>query len=447
MSKDDKKIKRTHVGTQSVSLPLINPNAAGIDIGASLHVVAVPPGRDEVSVRRFGAFTSDLQAIVSWLKDCRIETVAMESTGIYWKNLYAMLVHYGFEVYLVNAKHTRNITGKKDDENDAQWIQRLHSCGLLNTCFLPDEHTDMLRTLVRHRRSLTHDSTRYIHRMQKALESMNIKIHTVINDITGKTGIAILKAIIAGERNATSFISLVDPRIKAHRQDIVSSLEGNWRPEHLFLLKQCYNLYQSIQTQIEICEREIELMLKTMVGDYSIENEKSSKRKTKNQPLFNTREYLKKIHQVDVIDIYGISETSALEILSETGKNLSKWPNDKKFASWLNLCPNNKVSGGKLISSLLMKKKPNAASQAFRMAANSQLRAKNWLGDYFRRMKSKGGQKYAIVATARKIAIIYYKMVRYKEPFKPLDQSDYYEKYKQNKIARLEKALQQLKAA
>ncbi len=314
---------------------------------------------------------------------------------------------------------------------------------------MPDEHTDMLRTLVRHRRSLTQDSTRYIHRIQKALEAMNIKIHTVINDITGKTGIAILKAIIGGERSAANFMSFVDPRIKAHREDILSSLEGNWRSEHLFLLKQCYNLYQSIQSQIEICEREIELMLKTMVGDMSTiqPSNGSTKRKTKNQPVFNTREYLKKIHQVDVIDIYGISETSALEILSETGTDLSKWPHENKFVSWLNLCPNTKISGGKVISSLLMKKKPNAASQAFRMAANSQWKAKNWLGDYFRRMKAKGGQKYAIVATARKIAIIYYKMVMYKEPFKPLDQSDYYQRYKQNKIARLEKALKQLKQA
>lgn len=450
MSKDGEKIKKKRGGsTATVAMPLVNPNAAGIDIGDSLHVVAVPAGRDEVNVKRFGAFTADLESIVVWLKHCEIETVAMESTGIYWKNLYAMLVHHGFEVYLVNAKHTRNITGRKDDENDAQWIQKLHSCGLLKTCFLPDEHTDMLRTLVRHRRSLTHDSTRYIHRMQKALESMNIKIHTVINDVTGKTGIAILKAIIGGERNPTSFLSLVDPRIKATKESILASLKGNWRAEHLFLLKQCYNLYQSIQTQIEICEKEIEMMLKTMLGNYSGEqiSEGSTKKKSKNQPLFNTREYLKKIHQVDVIDIYGISEISALEILSETGTDLSKWPTDKKFVSWLNLCPNNKISGGKVISSLLMKKKPNAASQAFRMAANSQLKSKNWLGDYFRRMKSKGGQKHAIVATARKIALIYYKMVRFKEQFTPLDRSEYYEKYRQAKIERLEKALRQLRQA
>ena len=446
MSKDEKKSKKK----SSVSMPLVNPNAAGIDIGDTFHCVAVPEGRDVVSVREFGAFTTDLESIVRWLKQCKIDTVAMESTGIYWKNLFAMLVRHGFEVYLVNAKHTRNITGKKDDESDAQWIQKLHSCDLLKTCFLPDEHTDMLRTLVRHRRSLTQDSARYVLRMQKALESMNIKIHTVINDITGKTGTAIIKAIIAGERNPNCFLSYVDPRIKADKQSILKSLEGNWRSEHLFLLQQCYNLYQHMQTQIELCEKQIENVLKLfMQNQTNVEQSVNSavKPKTKNQPKFNTRSYLKNIHQVDVIDIYGLSEISALEILSETGTDLTKWPNEKKFVKWLNLCPNNKITGGKLISSQLMKKKPNAAAQAFRMAANSLNRSKHWLGDYFRRMRAKGGQKYAIVATARKLAIIYYKMVRFKEPFTPFDMFEYNKKYRQAKIANLEKLLKKLKIA
>jgi transposase len=239
MSKDEKKTKKK----SKVSMALINPNAAGIDIGDAFHAVAVPPGRDVVSVRKFGAFTTDLESIVQWLKQCEVDTVAMESTGIYWKNLFAMLVHHGFEVYLVNAKHTRNITGKKDDESDAQWIQKLHSCGLLKSCFLPDEHTEMLRTLVRHRRSLTQDSTRYVLRMQKALESMNIKIHTVINDITGKTGTAIIKAIIAGERNPNCFLSYVDRRIKADKTSILKSIGG----------QNIYSYYSSAIISISIC--------------------------------------------------------------------------------------------------------------------------------------------------------------------------------------------------
>lgn len=448
MGKDEKKPKTKAQG--SVSMMMVNPDAAGIDIGSRLHAVAVPAGRDEVSVREFGAFTEDLQAIAQWLKQCRVNTVAMESTGIYWKNLFSVLIQHGFEVYLVNAKHTRNITGKKEDESDAQWIQKLHSCGLLNSCFLPDDEIETLRTLVRHRRSLTHDSSRYVLRMQKALESMNIKIHTVLNDITGKTGTAIVKAIIGGERDPKKFISLVDTRVRASHDEILKSLEGNWRAEHLFLLKQCYNLYQQMQTQIELCEKEIEKLLQSMVTRHEdnsvmIDEVETPKKKTKNQPRFNTAGFLKKIHHIDVTKIFGVSEIVGLEILSETGTDLSKWGNEKKFVSWLNLCPNNKISGGKLISSSLLKKKPNAATQAFRMAANAVNKSKNWLGDYFRRMKSKGGHKYAIVATARKIAIIYYKMVRYQLPFTPPDLSEYQEKYKKAKIAYFERALFKLK--
>ena len=261
MSKGAKKSKKG-----SVSMPLVHLDAAGIDIGDSLHVVAVPSDRDPVNVRRFGGFTEDLERIANWLQECRIDTVAMESTGVYWKNLFAVLIERGIDVYLVNAKHTRNITGKKDDESDAEWIQRLHSCGLLKSSFLPDDRTETLRTLVRHRRSLTQDSSRYVLRMQKALELMNIKIHTVINDITGKTGISILKAIIGGERNAQNFLPLIDGRIKAKPESILKSLQGHWREEHLFLLKQCYNLYQHMQLQIEVCDREIEKVLQLMAN-------------------------------------------------------------------------------------------------------------------------------------------------------------------------------------
>lgn len=454
MSKDAKKSKTK--ARKNVSMPLVNPNAAGIDIGDMIHLVAVPEGRDEVSVREFGAFTTDLQAIVTWLKECEVDTVAMESTGIYWKNLFSMLVQNGFEVYLVNAKHTRNITGKKDDESDAQWIQKLHSCGLLKSCFLPDDHIEALRTLVRHRRSLTHDSTRYVLRMQKALELMNIKIHAVLNDITGKTGTAIVKAIIGGEREPKNFLPLVDGRVKASRDEILKSLQGNWRNEHLFLLKQCYNLYQHMQTQVELCEQQIEQALQLVAKSHQ-KNEPNpqptssvpskKKKKTKNQPRFDTSGYLKQIHNIDVTEIFGVSEIVALEILAETGTDLSKWSNEKKFASWLNLCPNNKISGGKLISSSLLKKKPNAATQAFRMAANALQSSKNWLGDYFRRMRSKGGHKFAIVATARKLAIIYYKMVRFNQPFTPFDRDKYQARYRQARIAYLERTLFKLKQA
>lgn len=447
-----------------VSMPLVNPNAAGIDVGDTLFSVAVPEGSDTVVVKEFGAFTCDLKAISEWLQQCGIKTIAMESTGVYWKQLFTVLIRDGFEVYLVNAKSTRNITGRKDDENDAMWIQRLHSCGLLTSCFLPDEHTETLRTLVRFRKSLVQDSSRYILRMQKSLELMNIKVHTVISDIVGKTGTAIIEAIIEGERKPEKFMPYVDKRIKADKQTLIKSLEGNWRSEHLTTLKLSYEMYKIFQMKIEECEKEIEKTLQeydvykddkdnkddihqTEVTQQDSSEKKKKTPKTKNSTSIDVNTCLKKIHGIDVMEIYGISGIGGLEILSETGTDLSKWDTENKWVSWLNLCPNNKITGGKLISSMRLKKKPNPAAQAFRAAANSLSRSDHWLGDYFRRMRSKGGTKYAIVATARKLAIIYYRMVRYKESFNPVELKQYQEKYKAAKISYLKRKLDQLTKA
>jgi hypothetical protein len=265
----------------------------------------------------------------------------------------------------------------------------------------------------------------------------------------GKTGTAIIEAIIAGERKPENFLPMVDRRIQADEQTILKSLEGNWRKEHLTTLKLSYEMYKIFQQKIIECENEIEQALQDYVAsknDGLIEPIERSKKKTKNQPIFDTKAFLKILHGVDVTEIFGISEMGALEILSETGTDLSKWPKEDCFVAWLNLCPNNKISGGKLISSTRLKKKPNAASQAFRIAANSLQRSNNWLGDYFRRMKSKGGNKYAILATARKLAIIYYKMVRYKKEFIPFDLGEYKEKCRSAKIEYLERKLAQLKS-
>jgi transposase len=442
---------------QVVEMTVMNPNAAGIDVGSTIHVVAVPPGRDEPRVRTFGTMTCDLQAIVTYLKKCLIDSVAMESTGVYWKALFAVLIQNGFEVLLVNATQVRNVNGRKNDEDDAMWIQKLHSCGLLKSSYLPNDEQAALRTLVRFRKTLTEDYTRCVLRMQKSLELMNIKICTVINDITGKTGTSIIEAILDGERNPKNFLPFVDVRIKAKHDTIAKSLEGNWREEHLFTLRSSYELFKFYKERIVKCDEQIEQQLqnyeayqnegvfeppKKSEGDNKI---RGVKKKNKNSPSINIRKYLQNIHGVDVIEIYGISDMSGLQILGETGTDLSKWENEKHFTSWLNLSPNIKKTGGKIVSSKLMKKKPNLASQAFRHAANSVQKSNHWLGDYFRRMKSKGGNKYAIVATAHKIATIYYKIVRYKEVFKPVDLKEYQEKYKKAKIAYLERKLEQLK--
>lgn len=445
-----KKTKSNPTKEAGLEFTVVNPHAAGIDIAAKMHAVAVPPGRDSEQVRMFGAFTSDLQEIASWLKKCEVTTVAMESTGVYWKPLFTVLVEQGFEVYLVNARQVKSITGRKTDMDDARWIQKLHSCGLLNTSFLPDNETESLRTLVRFRRTLMQDSTRYVLRMEKSLELMNIKIHSTINDLMGKTGKAIVEAIIEGERNAVNFMQYVDPRIKASRSELIESLQGNWRSEHLFTLRHCYELYHYLQKKIANCDQEIELLLQHMSAlqqHGEIETiPLSTKRKTKNQPAFNVKGYLHKVHGIDVTAIYGMSEVTSLEVLSETGIDLSKWESEKHFVSWLNLCPNNKITGGKLISSKILKKKSNPAAQAFRAAANSLKTSENWLGDYFRRKKSKGGHKYAIVATARKLAVIYYLMVRNKHEFNPIDLNEYRSKYKESRINYLEKQLAKLKS-
>src|ERR1700733_7423620 len=444
--------KEKNKAPKHVSLPVINPNAAGIDIGSRLMAVAVPAGRDKACVKEFGSFTCDLHDIAKWLKQCKIETVAMECTGVYWKNLFLVLTEYGFDVCLANARHTRNVSGKKTDESDAQWIQRLHSCGLLSSSFLPDDLTTTLRSLVRHRRSLSQDSSRYILRMKKALELMNIKFHSLDRSITGKTGTAIVEAIIGGERAPEKLLAHVDYRVKASKEDLLKSMQGNWRADQLFLLAQCYKMHQFVEEQIRVCESQIEIALQTMEAaknDGVIEetNLVELKAKNKKQPQFNTRSYLQKIHSVDVLAIYGISDVAGIEILAETGTDLSKWPTQQHFVSWLNLCPNNKISGGKLISSSLLKKKPNGATQAFKYAANGLQRSTHWLGDYFRRMKAKGGNKYAIVATARKLAIIYYKMVRYQQNFTPFNNEEYKSRFQRAKIAYLERTLVKLKAS
>lgn len=442
------------------SLSIIHANAAGIDIGQTIHAVAVPPGsvsENEEPVRIFGAMSCDLHAIAAWLKQCHVDTVAMESTGVYWKPLFSLLTREGFEVYLVNARNVKNVSGRKTDESDAAWLQKLHSCGLLSSSYLPSDEQEALRTLVRFRKTLLSDSSRCVLRMQKSLELMNIKLHTVISDIVGQTGSAIVEAILAGERHAEAFLPLVSKRIKADSETIVKSLQGTWRDEHIFTLAESYHLYRCYKERIAVCDTQIEQQLQSYealrndgvveTGPKDTAARQNKKTKYKNHPRFNTRGYLHRILGVDVLAIYGLSDGGGLQILGETGTDMSKWPTEKHFVSWLNLCPNNKISGGRLISSRVMKGCPSIAGQAFRAAANSVQKSDHWLGDYFRRMKAKGGNKYAIVATANKIATIYYKMVRNQTEFNPPELKEYREQRRTHKIKYLERKLQQLKAA
>lgn len=445
---DKSKKKSTRIERFAV----VNENAAGIDVSAKEHVVAVSPSLCHENVRAFGTFTCDLFEIIGWLESHSIKTVAMESTGVYWVQLFLLLQEHGFEVCLVNAKHVKNVTGRKTDECDAAWIQKLHSCGLLSPSFQPDESIRAMRSTMRHRKGLTRDATTYLNRMQKALELMNIKIHTVISDIAGKTGQEIIRAIIKGERDAEKLSELADRRIKASKEDIIKSLQGYYREENLFELKQCYEMYLMLQEKIRECDMVVKEQMEKIIAKKNegelpeIDLKTKRKRTGKNQPCFNATAYLTALYGINPTEILGISELSALQILSECGVDMDKWPSDKNFTSWLALVPNTKISGGKIISSKVPKKK-HTAGQVFRMAASTLYKSQTPLGDFYRRIKGRSGAGKAVVATARKIAVIYYHMVKNKRAFDPGELIESQRKHKEQKIKRLEKQLQRLRAA
>lgn len=424
---------------------LINPNAAGIDISAKEHYVAVPKDRAKNHIRCFKSFTRDLHHLVKWLKECEIETIAMESTGVYWYHLYTILIDYDFEVYLVNAHHVKNVPGRKSDVSDAQWLQQLHSFGLLRGCFQPDNLTRALRNYSRQRKNIIREMSRQTLRMQKALEQMNIKLNNVIRDINGKTGNAIITSILSGERDPAILAKYRDKRIKASYETLVKSLEGNWREEQLFNLKMAYELYCFLKEQLDQCDQECEKVIAKMKAPDITDKKIKKARSRKTQPAFNVGQQIYNALGVDVTKIYGVKGTVALTIFSETGSNLKeKFPTEKQFLSWLNVVPNNKISGGKVLSSRVKRKK-NRAGQAFRNAANTLWNAKNPLGDYLRRKKAKAGSNQAIVATARKLACIYYKMVTEKQEFSPEFLERKSKEYLQKKLKYLEKEFRKLK--
>lgn len=423
---------------------LVNLNAAGIDISSKEHVVAVPEDRSKKSVRTFPGFTRYLHQLARWLIECRIDTIAMESTGVYWYDLYTILLDYGFEVYLVNAYHVKNVPGRKSDVSDARWLQELHTFGLLRGSFQPDNLTRSLRNYVRQRKSIIRQMTRETQRMQKALEQMNIKLNNVIRDLNGKTGTKIITEIIKGERDPKILAQYRDWRIKASEETLIKSLEGNWREEQVFNLQLAYRHYLFLQDQLSQCDIESEKTIKLMSSTSS--TKKADKiQKSKNNPNFNVSQYLYQALGVEVTKIYGIKEITALTIFSETGIDLKeKFSTEKQFLSWLNVVPNNKITGGKVISSRVKRKKNNAG-QAFRDAASALWSAQNPIGDYLRRKKAKSGGKQAVVATARKIASIYYKMVTDKVEFDPKQITKYKKGYLMEKLKQLEKMKEKTK--
>ena len=445
----DQKTERKEKKRYKVGLPILNLHAAGIDIGDAKHDIAICNKKGEIITREYVSFTDDLESLVDWLKEEEITSVAMESTGVYWLCLYILLEEAGIEPYLVNARHVKNVTGRKKDDTDAIWIQKLHSCGLLQNSFQPDIDIRVLRTYVRQRKNLVAISSDSVRRMQKSLELMNIKLHVVISDILGKTGMAMVNAIIAGERKPENLLEFKDGRIKASDEEIKKSLKGIWKEEYLFMLEQAHKEYMFYQTQIGECDIKIENTLKEIAAkknDGEIFSFKKKSRNRKNELKFNARPLLNKVVGVDLCEVDGISEISAVEIISEIGTDMTKWINAKHFSAWLNLTPNTKITGGKIISSKMQKKK-NRAGQTLRMSCCSLSKSKAPIGDYARKMKSRVGKKGGVVATAHKLSRIIYTMIKEQKKFDRnliLTEQD---KWKEQKIKYLENKLEELKKA
>ena len=369
-----KRVDKTRDGQQSLpaGLSQVNLNAAGIDVGASSHFVAVPKDRWEPSVREFDAYTADLYRLADWLAECGINNVAMESTGVYWIPLFGVLEERGFEVMLVDPRRIKNVPGRKTDVLDCQWLQQLHTFGLLSGAFRPDGEVRRLRSYLRQRAMLVEYAAHHIRHMHKALTQMNVKVQHVIRDITGKTGLAIIEAIVSGERDPLNLARLRDPRIRADEATIARSLQGHWRDEHIFELTQALELYRVYQRKIAECDREIEAQLERFEdrGDGEPPGGKSHRVKSqKNAPDFDVRSHLYRMTGVDLTRIDGVDAHTALKVVSEIGLDMTRWPTAGHFASWLGLSPNNRVTGGRVISSRT-KPSANRAANALRLAAN-----------------------------------------------------------------------------
>ena len=416
----------------SKHLEQINLYAAGIDIGSESHYVAVPEGLDDEPVRCFSCNTGDLEKLADWLVQIGIQSVAMESTGIYWIPLFEILEERGLEVLLVNARHVKNVSGRKSDVLDCQWLQQLHTYGLLAGAFRPPEQVTALRAYMRQRGTLVRYAGSHIQHMQKALRQMNLLLDNVVTDITGKTGMTIIRTILKGERDPNKLAAYRDRRCKKTEQAIAQSLHGHYREEHLFALRQSVELYDTYHAKILACDEAIEQQLKRFDAQGDPEQLPAGKKKAANAPAFDVRGELYRMSGVDLTAIDGINDITALKVLAETGTDMSRWKSEKHFSSWLGLSPGNKISGGKILSS---KTKPttNRAAAALRMAAFTLSNSKSALGAYYRRMRSRQGAPKAITATAHKLARLIYSMLKHGTEY--VDQGqDYYEQQYQDRV-------------
>jgi len=435
--------KRRVRRVRAAQLEQLNLNAAGIDVGATEHWVAVPADRDAQPVQRFGAFTADLYALAEWLRQCQIETVVMESTGVYWIALFEVLEERGFDVKLVDAHQARQVPGRKTDVKDCQWLQELHTYGLLRGAFRPEDEVGVLRSYLRQRSMLVAMASRAVQHIQKALEQMNLKLTEVVSDITGKTGMTIIRAILAGERDPQRLATFRDRRCKHDHATIAKALTGHWRAEHLFALQQAVDQYDFLAQQLRACDGHIEECLQAFVPDVETDTPPSPPARTwrssRSNPLsFEVQAYLAAMTGVDLTQIDGIDSLTALKVISEIGLDMTRWPTSKHFAAWLGLCPGNKVSGGKRYR-IRSKPSANRAATALRLAAQGVANSHSALGAYYRRMRARLGAPKAITATAHKLARLVYSMLRYGTAYVDAGQQAYEQKYRDRMLTNLQR--------
>ena len=428
-------VMRGKSGAKPEVLSQLNLNAAGIDVGATSHFVAVPADRAEQPVQEFEAFTADLYRLADWLAECGVETVVMESTGVYWIPLFGVLEERGFQVMLVDPRRIKNVPGRKTDVLDCQWLQQLHTYGLLSGAFRPDGEVRRLRGYLRQRVMLVEYASHHIQHMQKALTQMNVKLQHVISDITGKTGMKIVEAIVGGERNPRKLAQLRDPRTRASEATIAKSLQGHWREEHIFALTQALEFYRTYQEKLAQCDWEIERQLEWFEDrtDGAPPAGDAGKGGQGNAPRFDLRSHLYRMTGVDLTRIDGVDGFTALKVVSEIGTDMTRWPTAKHFASWLGLSPHNRVTGGKVISSRT-KASANRAAAALRLAANSLHRSNSALGAFLRRKKAQLGAPKAITATAHKLARISYSMLRYGQGYVDAGAQYYESQYRERAL-------------
>ena len=448
MNRKQRREMQRKIQSNELNLEIVHPHAAGIDIGNACHYVAVPPSRDPDPVRDFGCTTDQLKAMAEWLKQCGIRTVAMQSTGVYWIAVFDILEAAGLEVHLVNARDTKNLPGRKTDVQESQWLMKLHTYGLLRNSFRPPQEIRIMRTYWRQRHDLVRSACRHIQRIQKTLTQMNIQLANVITDISGMTGQAIIKAILAGERNPWELAACRDVRVKASTEMIARSLEGNWQDDLLFVLRQEQTSYEFCQKQIAECDRQLARYLaqvKDRSEGASLPEEKRRGRlqRRKGKPAFDVRRELFRMTGTDLTQIDAIDVTTAMTVLSEVGWDMSKWKTESHFVSWLKLCPDNKVSGGKIIGKGRMPTN-NRATVALKQAASALKASGSYLGAQFRRLRTRLGAPVAIKAMAAKLARLVYRMLRHGMQYVDRGAAVYESQHRQRQINSLKRKASQL---